>query len=1060
MPTNTEKPSTAVIDATTDPTSGSSKNAASNVAANPQDVQIEQTTPVPSASSVSSQAANDPPTAPIATGRSASYINSASTQSTATDMGPTSQVSLGTSASTQVSISSQAASTSALGLQSTGSQSALSGSQGSPTDQTTSTSLRGSVDIQSPTNSQSASISVAGSPNLQILTSLQSTLTSSSLQSSVLQSQSASSRAVTINSQTLVISVSPMTSRAPTAFSSDVFHASKDTGASTSDTVMRPKQNADVTSSSMPLSSTSTSMRSSPAAANAASTALPSSSSVIPQTMGDSRTSISSRTLSVGAENDVTVSPAPSTVLGGSIPTASSSFSYAAATSVSEQGAGSTTGYPPQESGTSKVSSNHPGVRGDSTLSTSIVPAKASGPSSQADVFSNGGSTERPVQGSAPKNRLAGPGLRYSSTASDDNQVQSSPGASPAATKSQPKSTTGIPNGYFTDAPHRQSSAYRATAKRPPHRYEQSSASGEISALPNIHSDSPPQGPPGEGSANTPARSSLESLRNPSVLVTTTNAQGSPITYKVRAAVIKVPVTTTNNKGESIVTESLSTAAATATFNRVITSTNAAGSAVVQTLQIPAVVYTFTNSQGSVATTTSAVVLFNPNHAPGQKSTNPDGRPGSPPDNDSSKNRHNDHLYNGSAQSSAAPGQTHQNQPEQQRPQFSATASHQEGFHAGSNTKSPANARPVVPNVSANPKIQSPPGGNHKSPTGDGNPQSTHQSGDQNYDGSASPDPASAQSGDNGGEVSDTQHTSEGRPKSNDGEVEQNSQSNPGGENRVQPGNQKEEISDTQPDSAGRPQSNNGKTPQNSQSNSPAVNSAQPGSHSEGASDAPNSSEGRPKPTDGEGEQNEQPNCAAPQSVQSGSQKEGVPDTQPGSEDSPQSNDGKIPQNGQSNSRPTSNPGSPAQAKPPSHHGGSSDSSQFNSSDLRIGSAYDRLANRGLAALAGNASRIAEFVHDTTNNQTNAQKQALKSQLKADFDNFVDGLFADPSSGQACSQIGNGYQFRQNLTNQSCSDLEDLDKKVLTEIFFVEYFLNIIYGHYQDVRNVIMKKCR
>ena len=610
--------------------------------------------------------------------------------------------------------------------------------------------------------------------------------------------------------------------------------------------------------------------------------------------MGDSRTSTSSRTLGVGAENDVTISPAPSTVPTGSIPIASSSLSSAAATSVSEQGAGSTTDYPPEELDMSKLSSSHTGVRGDSTLSTSIVPTKASGPSSQADVFSNGGSTESPFQGYAPKNRLAGPGLRYSSAASDYNQVQSSPGASPAATKSQPMSTTGIPNG---------------------------------------DSDSPPQDPAGENSANTPVRSSSESPRNPSVIVTTTNAQGSPITYKVRAAVIKVPVTTTNNNGDAVVTESLSTAAATATFNKVITSTNAAGSAVVQTLRIPAVVYTFTNPQGSVATTTSAVVPFNPNHAPSHKSTNLDGRPG-------------------------------------------------------------------------------------------------------NYDGSASPDPASAQSGDNGGEVFDTQHSFEGSSKSNDGEVEQNSQSNPAGENPVQPGSEKEGVPDTQPGSGDSPQSNNGKIPQNDQSNSAAANTVQPGSPNGEASDAQYDSEGRPKSNTGEDERNGQANSAE---GNKSADSEG---------------------NKKSNSRPTSTPGSPAHTNPLSHHGGSSDSSQFNSSDLGIGSAYDRLANRGLAALAGNASRITDFVYDTISNQTNAQNQALKARLKTDFDSFVDGIFADPSSRQTGSQIGNGYPFPQNLTSQSCSDLEELDEWVLTELFFVEYYLNIIYGHYQDVRNVIIKECR
>ena len=577
--------------------------------------------------------------------------------------------------------------------------------------------------------------------------------------------------------------------------------------------------------------------------------------------MGDSRTSISSRTLGVGAENDVSISPAPSTVPSGSILIASSSLSSAAATSISEQGKGPTTDYPPEELGLSKISSSYTGVRGDSTLSTSIVPTKASGPSSQADVFSTGASTERPFQGYAPKNRLAGPGLRYSSAASDDNQVQSSPDASPAATKSQPMSTTGIPNGDFTDAPQPQYSAHRATAGRPPHRYEESSASGEVSALPNSHFDLPPQDPPGEDSANAPARSSLESPRHPSVLVTTTNAQGSPITFKVRAAVIKVPVTTTNNNGDSVVTESLSTAAATATFNRVITSTNAAGSPVVQTLRIPAVVYTFTNPQGSVATTTSAVVPLNPNHAPSHKSTNPDGRPGSPSGND-------------------------------------------------------------------------------------------------------------------------------------------------------------------------------GKIPQNGQSNSATGNTVQPGSHNGEASDAQHDSEGRPGFNTGEGEQNGQANSA--EDIKS-ADREGNKD---------------------SNTRPTSTPGSPAQAPPPSHHGGSSDSSQFNSSDLQIGSAYDRLANRGLAALAGNASRIAEFVHDTINSQTNAQNQALKARLEADFDSFLDGLFADRSSGETGSQMGNGYPFPQNLTNQSCSDLEELDEWILTEVFFVEYYLSIIYGHYQDVRNVIMKRCR
>ena len=245
-------------------------------------------------------------------------------------------------------------------------------------------------------------------------------------------------------------------------------------------------------------------------------------------------------------------------------------------------------------------------IGGDSTLSTSVIPVNASGYSLQADVSSGGVPVERPVQDSEPNIRLAAFKSRSSSTAGHDKQASANPGARPAATKGQPQSTTGLFKGQYTYHPHRQSSEQHHAAQSTAFGSQNGSTSGEQSAMPDAQSASQSEGRAGEDTANG-------SLGGPSTGVTTTNAQGSHVVHMFPVAVIRVPIKTTNNMGQSMTTESLSTAAATASISDVITSINDSGSTVLQTSCVPAVEYTITNSEGSTVIVKSAVV---PSRAP------------------------------------------------------------------------------------------------------------------------------------------------------------------------------------------------------------------------------------------------------------------------------------------------------------------------------------------------------------------------------------------------------------------------------------------------------------
>ena len=192
-----------------------------------------------------------------------------------------------------------------------------------------------------------------------------------------------------------------------------------------------------------------------------------------------------------------------------------------------------------------------------------------------------------------------------------------------------------------------------------------------------------------------------------------------------------------------------------------------------------------------------------------------------------------------------------------------------------------------------------------------------------------------------------------------------------------------------------------------------------------------------------------------PVSAQPGNQGGQAPDAQskPTAGGSRQSNSAAQTAAGQSNAK------SPTQSASPSLGYSSSTSSYYNSSELKVDSTYDRLASGGLAGLAGNASAIAQFVQNVLANQTDAQKQALKTDLNNQFTRFIDGLFANPSSGQAGSQTVPGFQSPQDLASQSCSDLGELHGQLITDVFFMETTVNTIFEYYQTVRDVIVGKC-
>ncbi|KAL9629961.1 MAG: hypothetical protein Q9164_006645, partial [Protoblastenia rupestris] len=116
---------------------------------------------------------------------------------------------------------------------------------------------------------------------------------------------------------------------------------------------------------------------------------------------------------------------------------------------------------------------------------------------------------------------------------------------------------------------------------------------------------SPPAGP-GAGQPNPEAA--------PSLLLTTTDSNGAATVIKAPAAIIPVPITTTEN-GMEIINTSPSTIAATASLDSVITSTNAVGSVIITTSQIPAIILTSTNAQGSQVLTTSPLPTPPPTNA-------------------------------------------------------------------------------------------------------------------------------------------------------------------------------------------------------------------------------------------------------------------------------------------------------------------------------------------------------------------------------------------------------------------------------------------------------------
>ena len=443
-------------------------------------------------------------------------------------------------------------------------------------------------------------------------------------------------------------------------------------------------------------------------------------------------------------------------------------------------------------------------------MSTSIVPVNASDSSSKADVSSGDESSERPVQDSIPDVRLAASGPGSLLTAGGDRLAHGNSGARPAATRDQARSTTRVPNGQSIYRPHQQPPDYHNAAQSTHLRYQHGSTSGERTAVPNAQSAFQLEDRPGGEFVNGPFSSSSESLSVQSVIVTTTNAQGSQVVHTVPAAVIRVPVRTSNNEGKSIVTESLLTAAATASVNDVVTSINDLGSTVLQTSQVPAVVYTITDSQGSAVVIKSAVVPSSVAGAVGQVYASPeDGRPESPPDSSNGVGR--------------------------------------QGYQ------------------------QTPP------ETGSKSSSSTTES-SQAFDYSSSASPV------------------------------------------------------------------------------------------------------------------------------------------------------------------------------------------YNASDLKVGSGYDQLAKSGLAALAENASTIAQFVQDRLADQTNEQKQAFRSQLDAQFTRFVDDLFAAPASaGQSGSQqtaAEPDLQSSQDLANQTCSSLGEMHEQLITNVFFMETTVSTIFWQYTNVRDVIIKQCR
>ena len=418
---------------------------------------------------------------------------------------------------------------------------------------------------------------------------------------------------------------------------------------------------------------------------------------------------------------------------------------------------------------------------------------------------------------------------------------------------------------------------------------------------------------------------------------------------------IRVPVKTTNSVGISITTESLSTAAATAFANIVIASIVAPGSTVLHTSQVPAVVYTTTDSQGAIVIVTSALVpssagsMASATPAPEQNSANPqdDGNmPGSPSHDESGNYPNNGSLGNVNENSSVVSKPTKHAGLAEEVPQSNADAGSQSGAQSG--------------NASAG-------------------SQSGTQSGNASEDASA------------------------------------------GSQSETQAGNASGNAS-------------NGDSASKSQSTS-------------------NISQG------------DQPN-----SVQN-SNSAGQQDQQQS-----QSQEGSAATGG-------SSPTTTATSSPLNHSPSAESSSTYNSSDLKVGSGFDQLANSGLASLIANTSAVTQFVQDTLSSQTDAQQEAFRSQLNAQFAKLVDGLFAVSSSSAAAAggqpgsqqanaqgssqqtaaqqqQAGTQDPSPQDLANESCSSLGEMHARLVTEVFFMETTVNTIYRQYTNVRDVIMQQCQ
>ena len=251
------------------------------------------------------------------------------------------------------------------------------------------------------------------------------------------------------------------------------------------------------------------------------------------------------------------------------------------------------------------------------------------------------------------------------------------------------------------------------------------------------------------------------------------------------AAVIRVPVKTTNSIGKSVTTESLSTAAATAFVNVVITSIRGPGSTVLETSQVPAVVYTTTNSEGAIVIITSAIVPSNAASiasampAPKEKFASPaDDQSGSTANIGSDSPYIIDTVGGGNVGFVTASRASDQSQAAEETSESRAGASSQAVYHADSTAQGAADDKPTGPNASSTSENQAEPGEGHQDSNVAGRPQSAYHTGEAMKDYSVASNSANAQSGSHNGATSNTEPASEGRPNSNAGEGKEIGQPN------------------------------------------------------------------------------------------------------------------------------------------------------------------------------------------------------------------------------------------------------------------------------------------